>query len=240
MQGYSFVGSGMDRTTITIDNNANVEDCAYYDAHVVGTLDGNSRLRGCVIDNLIYVKGYIEQCVLSPGTIVLAGSEEAHFLDCWSGQPGVGAPTIDMGGSGQALALRNYNGGIRLINKSGPESISVDLNSGQVKLGADITSGDIVLRGVGILSEDLSSGANVINDLVNKPAIADSVWSHASALVALADLSFVKNIEGGKWHIVGNQMIFYEEDNVTEVCRFNLFDSNGTPTMTDSYKRERV
>lgn len=186
LKGYSFIGSGKDRTHITIAANANVEDCAYYDAHVIGTLDGNSKLSDCVIDNLIYVKGYIESCVLAPGTIVLAGSEEAHFLDCWSGQPGVGTPTIDMGGSGQALALRNYNGGIKLINKTGPESVSIDLNSGQVQLEmASMTNGTIVVRGVGklidsITGEHIYSGVygnlTILNELVSTKSTAKEVW----------------------------------------------------------------
>lgn len=177
LDGYSFVGSGMDRSIITIDALANVNDCAYYDAHVIGTLDGDSRLKGCVIDNLIYVKGYIEGCVLSPGTIVLAGSDTAHFLDCWSGVPGVNTPVIDLGGSGQALALRNYNGGIKLINKSGSESVSIDLNSGQIILDSTVTNGDIVCRGIGKITDN-SVGANVLSDdLINKAQIGNAVWS---------------------------------------------------------------
>ncbi|MCK4527728.1 right-handed parallel beta-helix repeat-containing protein, partial [candidate division WOR-3 bacterium] len=35
-------------------------------------------------------------------------------------------------------------------------------------------------------------------------------------------LAFLAAIEGGRWKIISNQMIFYKEDNVTEVARFNL------------------
>lgn len=186
LKGHTFIGSGKDRTEIDIDTAADVEDCAYMEAHILGTLDGNSRLQDCVIDNLVYVKGYIEQCVLAPGTIVLAGTEEAHFLDCWSGEPGTGTPTIDLGGGGQALALRNYNGGISLINKTGPESVSIDLNSGQVKIDmATVTNGTIVVRGIGKLTE-LTTGLHIdsgtygsltlINELVNVHTIVDATW----------------------------------------------------------------
>jgi len=51
---------------------------------------------------------------------------------------------------------------------------------------------------------------------------------------------FIKDIEGGKWEIINNQMIFYKSDNTTEVARFNLFDKNGNPSEIDLYKRERV
>lgn len=54
------------------------------------------------------------------------------------------------------------------------------------------------------------------------------------------DVEFLKNIEGGKWEIVENQMIFYKADNLTEVARFNLFDASGNPAMEKVYKRERL
>ncbi len=247
LKGFTFVGSGKDRTHIVIDPIAEVDNCTYYDAHVSGTLDGDSRLAGCVIDSLIYVKGFIESCIISPGIIILAGEDEAHFLNCWSGQPGTDTPTIDMGGSGQALALRNYNGGIKLTNKDGLESISVDLNSGQIKLTDTITNGDIVLRGVGTLTEDYSNGANVINQLLNTYSIANTLlesntsgFQDGTVGKSLDDIEIIKQIETGKWEILNNQMIFYKDDNVTEIMRFDLFDKNGNPSEVDVFKRERV
>ena len=43
--------------------------------------------------------------------------------------------------------------------------------SGQVKLGADVTNGPIVCRGVGEITEDLSSGATVLNQMLNTTTI---------------------------------------------------------------------
>jgi hypothetical protein len=177
LHDYEFIGDGMDRTTIDIESEAVVTDCAYQHATVTGTLDGNSRLIMCQIEDLVYVKGFVEQCVLAPGTITLAGDEEAHFLDCWSGVPGTSTPTINMGGSGQALALRNYNGGIKLTNKTGPEAVSIDLNSGQIILDPTVTNGEIVCRGIGKLT-DGSDGATVYaDDLLNYENITRVNWS---------------------------------------------------------------
>jgi hypothetical protein len=53
-------------------------------------------------------------------------------------------------------------------------------------------------------------------------------------------LDFIGSIEGGRWKIENNQMIFYEDDNVTEVARFNLYDADGQPAETDVFERERV
>ena len=69
---------------------------------------------------------------------------------------------------------------------------------------------------------------------------AEAVMTHASAAELISNATFAKDIEGGKWEIDGTQMIFYKEDNTTEIARYNLFDINGNPSATDVYKRERV
>lgn len=46
----------------------------------------------------------------------------------------------------------------------------------------------------------------------------------------IGDITFIKDIEGGRWNLVGGQMIFYEDDNTTEVARFDITtDVNGNP-----------
>jgi hypothetical protein len=55
-------------------------------------------------------------------------------------------------------------------------------------------------------------------------------------------IDFLRDIEGGRWKIdtTLNQMIFYKEDNVTEVTRFDLFDADGVPTSENVFERRRV
>lgn len=144
------VGQGKNLSTLTIDPSANVLNCSFFDATITGTLDGQSILTDCVITGLNFVSGVIDRCILENTTITLGGGVEATFLDCYSGVPGTGTPTIDMGGSGQPLALRGYAGGVRIENKTGPEAVSVDLRSGQVVIDlTTVTNGTIVVRGDG-------------------------------------------------------------------------------------------
>ena len=59
-----------------------------------------------------------------------------------------------------------------------------------------------------------------------------SMWSDAEKNQILSDISFIKEIEGGKWEINNDQMIFYKADNKTEIARFNITeDENGNPIM---------
>jgi len=56
------------------------------------------------------------------------------------------------------------------------------------------------------------------------------------------DVSFIKDIEGGRWVRDGHQMIFYKDDNVTEVARFDLYKADGTlaEESDEVFERKRV
>ena len=76
--------------------------------------------------------------------------------------------------------------------------------------------------------------------------VADSVTLTGSeryapiATEVQGDVDFVRDFLSGKWEITGNHMIFSTPDGLTELTRFDLFDVNGNPTMTQVYKREVV
>jgi hypothetical protein len=50
----------------------------------------------------------------------------------------------------------------------------------------------------------------------------------------------IYDIQFGRWKIENNQMIFYKEDNSTEVVRFDLFDESGKPSVEVVFERLRV
>lgn len=114
---------------------------------------------------------------------------------------------------------------------SGAACIDKTLLSIGVSVNIDYTPPDTEVQVV-------STGSAVTEQ--DKLDIASATWAHVSALSLLSDMAFVKGIEGGKWEVVGNQMIFYTDDNITEIARFDLSDDTGTPTMTEPYKRVRV
>ena len=56
------------------------------------------------------------------------------------------------------------------------------------------------------------------------------------------DLDFLRDMTAGKWTIDASnkQMIFYGENNTTEIARFDLTDRNGNPSITEIFTRTRV
>jgi len=181
--GFEFIGSSPIKTLITIPAIAEVLNCEFYDAEVIGTLDGNSHIENGIVQNLVFVDGYIKECAL--GDISLGTSTIANIWDCKSSVPGPTTPIIDMNGSG-ILSMREYNGGVKIINYNGAGSHSIDLNSGQVILdSATVVSGTWVIRGVGKLVDELGNpiitgswnGATIINETISVESVTEGVWN---------------------------------------------------------------
>ena len=186
--GFKFIGQSQTETSITINENANAFECNFNEASISGSLDGGCHLSNCSLGRLDYVDGFIDNCVLND-RITLFG--DAHFFDCWSGVPGLTTPTIDFNGSPAKLAMRNYNGGIKLMNKTGGEPVSIDMNSGQVILDSTVVSGTIVVRGVGNLY-DYSTGSAVVssNGLINTTTISEALEKSTIDLKFLIETKF--------------------------------------------------
>jgi len=56
-------------------------------------------------------------------------------------------------------------------------------------------------------------------------------------LLVQADLELVKKVETGRWKIEANQMTFYDDDGVTPLLVFDLFDQSGLPSMENVFER---
>jgi hypothetical protein len=148
IENFTLIGKSSTSTYIGIDtsalcSNINIERC-----NVSGTLDGGILINDCNIGNLAYVSGHIHNCGLY-GTISLAGDEEAVIEGSFMIDQD-NSPIIDMGGSGQDLAMPNYSGSVTIRNLfSATEEIGVGLSSGIVTLEDTITAGSITIAGAG-------------------------------------------------------------------------------------------
>lgn len=142
---------------------------------IEGYLDGNSTLINCRVGDLNYVRGCVDRCVLNGSSITLLG--DAIFLDSFSGNPADGVPEINLGGSGKSLILKNYNGSIKLINKTGSEESEIDLNSGVVQLDNTVTGGTVHVRGVGTVEANGATATINTTGLLNTDTISTGVMA---------------------------------------------------------------
>jgi len=86
---------------------------------------------------------------------------------------------------------------------------------------------------------DVTTGGNTV--YASEEYNATSQTS-ASLTALTADVQFIKQIEGGKWVLdtIQNHMVFYDDDNVTEIARFAMYDKNGIPSTSSVYRRDRI
>ena len=162
-EGYVILGESPITTTVNILSAANVTSCDFRNLTITGTLDGNNLFRDCHVQTINFFNGALYTCGLE-GTITLGGNLQADIIDCYSGIAGGGpglTPTINMGGSGQSLAIRGYNGGLAITNCTSNTDNSIDMSSGRVLLESSVTDGDFYIRGVATVSDNSTGTADV-------------------------------------------------------------------------------
>lgn len=161
--GFIFNSDNFQVVTITVQAGSNVTNCVFENVNITGSLDNLNVLTRCMVSDITQLSGEILDCWID-GDITLAGNTAAVISNCVSAHAGVGPtdlPTIDMGGSGQSLALRNYTGGIKIINSTdNADTSSLDFISGRVEIASSCTGGEYTIRGI-VEVTDNSAGATV-------------------------------------------------------------------------------
>ena len=56
------------------------------------------------------------------------------------------------------------------------------------------------------------------------------------------DQKMIRHMTVGRWKIMSDtkEMVFYEEDGVTELARYSLLDRNSNPSFTEVFERVRA
>lgn len=218
-QGYIFEGDSPVVVTVTLDPGVDVSNCEFQNMTVTGTLDGNNTFNRCHINNVNFFNGAINNCALE-GTITLGGGLQADFVDCYSGIAGGGPgqfASVNMGGAGQSLSLRNYNGGIEITNSTGVGQSSLDFNSGRAVFDSSCTGGEFWVRGICHV-DDSSVGALVY----------DQTETRMSKMSAAYDAYRQEVVDQGGYV----ELVTYDEDGVSVLYRNVIKNpSGGKPTV---------
>jgi len=117
-------------------------------------------------------------------------SGKLTVINCWSNVVGTATPILDMGNSSAYVQIRGYYGGIKLVNVTDNNIMSIDLDSGQVKLDpATVTGGTIVVRGNGkvinadtgeyIYSGIWNGGVTILSEANTPTQTAKQVWDES-------------------------------------------------------------
>lgn len=163
-------------TQLTIEDGASCERLTIDNCNVTGVLDGDNEIRNCVVGDIVYFNGHIHNSGLH-GMFYLDGANYAVIADCstlYIDDP----PIIDMGGSGQSLAMPNYSGLVTIQNfDSDTDSVGVGLNAGMVFIDSTVIDGTLIISGTGTLTHTQTGSEEVNSDgLLNKNTVGVAVW----------------------------------------------------------------
>ncbi len=175
LDGFTIIGDSSVNTKLEINPGASCRNLTIRECDVFGTLDGSTHLVDCKVGEINYVNGHIDHCGLY-GNIYLGGSKEAVISNCYIINQDL-IPVVDMGGSGQDLAMPNYSGLVIVRNlTSGTEEIGIGLNAGMAIIEPTVTAGTIIIGGNGMVQDFSGENADVnIDGLMNKQAISEAL-----------------------------------------------------------------
>jgi hypothetical protein len=184
LENFILYGENPNKSLLTFEAGALTQGLDMHDASIQGTFDNEATFFNCRLLDIDFVQGFADRCVLA-GTFVLSGSGETGFYDCFDGyaQEAI-LPIIDCGGAGRNVSIRNYQGDVKLINKTGPEFVEINGNSGgTITLDSTISNGKVRLTGL-LKVEDNSTGTAIVDiSEVSFPDVAqysafeeNSVW----------------------------------------------------------------
>lgn len=183
ISNYSIYGQGLQITTFTFEIGCIVAYCEFFDANCTGLLTGIIGAYDCMINSLGSIgllpssqDIIIKDCLIS-GTTSLPSNYSGNIkvLNCWSDVPGTDVPILDMGNSTSNLLLRSYTGGVKIINNTNNNSITIDLVSGRVFIDSSVTNGNFLIRGVGLLYNSSASASVNDDGLISKEAVAITI-----------------------------------------------------------------
>jgi len=172
--GMKIVGQSQALSTVTIDTSATALNCEFNNATVTGILDGGNKFVGCIVGDVEYLSGIIEECGLT-GTITLGTTVITTIIRCF--QAATSTPSIDMTGISRVVSVADYSGAIHIKNSTFAGNIcGLGLASGHVVLESSVTAGNFFVGGVGQVVDTATSYTVLNTDgLLNKADIADAV-----------------------------------------------------------------
>lgn len=226
----------------TIDfNGQNVDKSEFTKVKFTGQQVGSIISREVILlPGLTGVNGVYKECGIV-GDIGLADGAKCSITASSSlNITDVAPQVIDLGEgfTNVTLNLRKYSGSVLLKNLDHSSKIFTGaFAGGYLELDATNTAGTFRVAGLpdSAITNNSSLELDMKSTIPCATTNADAVWNATEALTLLSDAAFLNSVEGGGWKYVGTQIIFYEDDNETEIARFDMKKADGNPAVaTDS------
>ncbi len=163
-----------------VEPAAIVVDTFWYNLTITGTLDHNSFMKECILENLTYSEGDIHGCELY-GTIVMGGTEGVEIWNSYSGRKGpTDSPIIDMNNLNVNCAIHNFTGHIQIRNMT--QGIIGLHGYGRVTIESTVSGGMVHILGNFKVSNNATGTASIRQNYNVTPlSIADAIWDESTS-----------------------------------------------------------
>lgn len=239
VDGLIILGTSHVQNDVTLEDGASCTNSVFRELEIFGILDGNNEIDRCIVNDLLYFSGHIHTSGLQ-GEVVLAGGTASVLSDCKTVDP-YSPPSINMGGSGQDLAMPNFSGILTVTNMDGSNFAGIGLLGGTVVLADTVVAGTVQCAGVGALvdsggepipSGNWNGGVTIINQTVTEESIAGKILDHTLTPHTTPDTvgKALLDIDARTTRIAG---MVYENSMLEPITT----DSNEPPRMTSGRLR---
>jgi hypothetical protein len=196
-----------------------LDESSVEDMEVSGIGQGTVEMSRCNLDNISGMIGTFWECGFM-NTVTLA-TGTTYFVNCFSEIQGDTKPVLDCNSVLVDVGFRRWTGGLSVTNSNNVSStLSFDLVAADLLLNASVSEGDIVVRGVGTLTQN--QGANVV---LVKNGFVDGL-----------DVKLIKALDAGNVTVTGANPFVVEvldpDDGVTVIARFDVSADGRTRTRT--------
>lgn len=181
LDDFSLVGRSPTQTFVFIPPTTSTQRTRFTNMYVAGTLNFDAFIDLCVTGDLDYINGIIRKTSIS-GDVHVRGGASVILIDCGSADL-VAPPTFDMGGTGQYMVARNYQGDMRLTNFNDPVlECSIFFHNGMLEIDPTVSDGTVEVRGHVELVDNSTGNAAIKSDYIMNPYnVADKTWEYTRA-----------------------------------------------------------
>lgn len=164
-KNWTFLGAGALLSNSIEFNGVDVDDCIFENLTLSGTMAGKATFRSCFLDGVDDLNGNMDNCAFGTLTQTVAAGANLLISHCYSAVAGTGTPALDcINGGAIRLNVRDYSGGLEVLNHSAGMISSFDLDPGHFKMGPTNTGGELLLRGSGRFTDTTGSPRPTVTD----------------------------------------------------------------------------
>lgn len=161
-QEWTFIGLSSEKADVLDLSGRDVHHSKFSSITLTGLMIGSIDCEQCRLDIVLGLDGVFRRCSLA-SSFSLGERADVVLDSCYSEVPGSGTPVCTFS-TDCSVNIRNYSGGIRLSNMTTGCVASVDADPGRAIIDPSCTGGEVLVRGVGRLTNLSNSPDLTIHD----------------------------------------------------------------------------